>query len=74
MAGQWPISERSLIFSSDLPVQRMRLAGATVTSSESALFELMRDASHPNFKAISGLIKEEKDRTKAALEALVFPT
>lgn len=52
-------------------VERMRLAGATVTSSESALFELMRDASHPNFKQISGLIKEEKDRTRSALEALI---
>jgi len=28
------------------------------------------DSSHPNFKQISGLIKEEKERTKASLEAL----
>jgi len=53
-----------------LAIERMRLAGATITTSESALFELMLDSKHPNFKAISGLIKTEKDSTKAALEAL----
>lgn len=53
-----------------LAIERMRSAGATITTSESALFELMLDSKHPHFKAISGLIKTEKDSTKAALEAL----
>jgi len=32
-------------------------AGATVTSTEAALFDLVRGAHHPQFKAISKLIK-----------------
>jgi nicotinamidase-related amidase len=32
-------------------------AGAVVTSTEAALFDLVRGAQHPNFKAISKLIK-----------------
>ncbi len=36
---------------------RLQQAGVIVTNHESVLFEWMRDASHPHFKAISALIK-----------------
>jgi nicotinamidase-related amidase len=36
---------------------RLRQAGAIVTNTESVLFEWLRDASHPHFKAITALIK-----------------
>lgn len=36
---------------------RLRQAGAVVTSTESVLFEWLRDASHPQFKAVTALIK-----------------
>ena len=38
-------------------LQRMRTAGAVVTNRESALFEFLRDASHPRFRDVSRLIK-----------------
>lgn len=38
--------------------ERMRNAGAFITTHEAVLFELMRDATHPNFKALSGLIRQ----------------
>lgn len=52
------------------PVALSRLAreGATVTTSESLLFELVGDAKDANFKAIAGLVKETKDETKVAVE------
>ncbi|KAI0029538.1 Isochorismatase-like protein [Vararia minispora EC-137] len=50
---------------------RMRQAGAQITTSESLLFQLMRDSSSPNFKALSAIIKEEKENTTNALQALL---
>ncbi|EWC47062.1 hypothetical protein DRE_03824 [Drechslerella stenobrocha 248] len=41
---------------------RMQQAGAIITTSESWLFELMRDSSRPEFKAIAALVKENKQR------------
>ncbi len=38
-------------------LKRMIQSGVQVTSYESILFELMRTSTHPNFKAISKLIK-----------------
>jgi hypothetical protein len=37
--------------------RKMELAGAIPSSLEMAVFELMRDARHEQFKAIQGLIK-----------------
>ena len=52
------------------PIALSRLAreGCVVTSSESLLFELLGDAKSKDFKAISGIVKETKDDTKAAVE------
>ncbi|MFH1574989.1 MAG: isochorismatase family protein [Acidobacteriota bacterium] len=40
-----------------LGLARARAAGATIVSSEMILFEWMRDARHPAFKAVSALIR-----------------
>ncbi|KAJ1341071.1 hypothetical protein BSLG_004540 [Batrachochytrium salamandrivorans] len=50
--------------------ERLRKAGATITSSESILFEMLVDSTHADFKAISGLVKTTKGTTTAALEVL----
>ncbi|KAJ7688383.1 Isochorismatase-like protein [Mycena rosella] len=50
---------------------QMRVAGVIVTTSESLAFQLIRDASTPEFKAFSNVIKEEKDTTAKAVEALI---
>ena len=39
-------------------IERLAAAGATMTSAESCLFDLLRSAEHPDFKAVSSLIKE----------------
>ena len=38
-------------------LDRIRQAGATVTNTESVLFEWLRDAGHEHFKAISKLVR-----------------
>lgn len=52
-------------------LDRMRNAGVEVATSESVLFQLMGDASHPRFREFSKLVKEEKDNTADSLQKLV---
>ncbi|KAJ7179487.1 Isochorismatase hydrolase [Mycena filopes] len=54
-----------------LALAQMRAAGVVVTTSESLGFRLLRDASTPEFKAFSNVIKEEKDATAKAVEVLL---
>jgi isochorismate hydrolase len=51
-------------------LKRLRDAGATVTTSESLIFEMLRDAKSAGFKTINGLIKEYKEDTKEGLRVL----
>ncbi|KAF8583979.1 Isochorismatase hydrolase [Ramaria rubella] len=53
-------------------LERMRQAGAQITTSESIAFQLMVDSANPNFKALARIVKEEKEATKNTLQAL-FP-
>ncbi|KAJ7237210.1 Isochorismatase-like protein [Mycena haematopus] len=54
-----------------LALAQMRAAGVVVTTSESLAFQLVQDASVPEFKAFSNVIKEEKDATAKAVAALL---
>lgn len=50
------ISSRS-IYDFSTSIAEMRDMGARISSTETILFELMGDSKHPNFKALSALIK-----------------
>lgn len=41
----------------DVGIARLRDAGAVITTTESIVFELLGDASHPSFRTVQGLIK-----------------
>jgi nicotinamidase-related amidase len=51
-------------FDRDIALRRLELSGAVVTTTEAAIFEWTETADHPQFKAISALIKEA-DRARA---------
>jgi nicotinamidase-related amidase len=42
----------------EIAIRRMDASGATITTTEAALFEWCESAAHPQFKAISALVKE----------------
>lgn len=44
-----------------IALNRLQSAGAVLTSAESAIFDIMRTADHPSFKAISQLTKISND-------------
>ncbi|KAK4247735.1 Isochorismatase-like protein [Corynascus novoguineensis] len=52
-------------------LDRLRQAGAVVTTSESWIYECMGDAKIPEFKEIVGVVKETMGDTRAALKSLV---
>jgi len=51
-------------------LDRMRTSGAFITTAESVVFELMRDTSHPEFKTVSNMIKENNQRLGCCLSFL----
>ncbi|KDR83503.1 hypothetical protein GALMADRAFT_235684 [Galerina marginata CBS 339.88] len=59
-------------FEISIALDRMRTEGAIIGTSESIAFQLMRDAASSNFKAFSKFIKDVKDSTKTAGEALLL--
>ena len=52
-------------------LDRLSREGAVVTTSESWIYEVMGNARIPEFKKVSELVKERKEDTKKALEALL---
>lgn len=54
-----------------IALARLRAAGATITTSESILYEIMGDAAIPEFKGIAKLVKETSAATKIAMETLL---
>ncbi len=54
-----------------IALDRLRKEGAVITTSESWMYELMGDASIPEFRAISGLVKEYNRDTKEVVGTLL---
>ncbi|KAH6671574.1 isochorismatase domain-containing protein [Plectosphaerella plurivora] len=54
-----------------IALARLRSEGATVTTSESVIYELMGDARAPEFRNIVGLVKDTVADTRKALQALL---
>ncbi|GJE84770.1 isochorismatase hydrolase [Phanerochaete sordida] len=57
----------------EIPIafDRLRQAGVIVSTSESIAFQLQVDSAKPNFKIFAKTIKEEKERTREVLQALL---
>lgn len=53
-----------------IAIARMRQEGVRVTTSESWVFEVMGDASRPEFKEVLKVVKVTKDSTKEGLGRL----
>ncbi|KAI4221939.1 MAG: hypothetical protein LQ349_007727, partial [Xanthoria aureola] len=53
-----------------IALRRLQSEGAVVTTSEGWLYECMGDASIDEFKEIAGLVKETKEKTSEAVQAL----
>jgi isochorismate hydrolase len=53
-----------------IALERLGRAGAVITTSEAWLYECMGDANIEKFKEIARLVKDTKENTKEALEAL----
>lgn len=49
---------------------RLRQEGVRITSSESLMYEIMEDANRDEFRALAGLVKEWKEQTRDAVQAL----
>ncbi|KAJ3503864.1 hypothetical protein NLJ89_g8239 [Agrocybe chaxingu] len=58
-------------FEIPIALDRMRAEGAVIGTSESIAFQLISDAASPSFKSFSKFVKDEKDSTKVAGEALL---
>jgi len=52
-------------------LERMRQAGAQISTSESIAFQLMVDSASPNFKPLAAVVREEKEVTKKSLQTLL---
>lgn len=53
-----------------IALERLSKAGAIISSSDSIIFELLKDADHSKFREISNLIKQSSVGTKLALDTL----
>ncbi|KAK3906356.1 Isochorismatase-like protein [Staphylotrichum tortipilum] len=54
-----------------IALDRLRAAGAVVTTSESWIYECMGDAGIPEFRGMVGVMKDTMRDTKAALQGLL---
>ncbi|ERF77242.1 hypothetical protein EPUS_05811 [Endocarpon pusillum Z07020] len=53
-----------------IALDRLRMEGCVVTTSESVLFEMLGDAKSEGFREVSKLVREWKDQTKSAVGVL----
>ena len=51
-------------FDRTVALRRLEASGAVMTTSESVIFQLLRDSKHPKFRTVSGMIKEHGQMSK----------